>query len=556
MTYTAPLDDLMFVLRDCLDTAVMRNDADLATAVLDAAGQLACDVLAPLNRAGDIHGSKLTDAGVSTAPGFADAYAQMRDGGWIGLGAPEAFGGQALPRSLVIAASELFQSANMAFGLCPVLSQGAIEALIAHGTPEQQSTYLPKLVSGHWTGTMNLTEPQAGSDVGAAATRALPADDGTYRLFGQKIFITWGDHDVADNIIHLVLARLPDAPAGAKGLSLFLAPKFRINPDGTLGHRNDLRAVGLEHKLGIHGSPTCVMQFGETDGAWAELIGPPHGGMAAMFTMMNAARLQVGAQGVGIAERALQCARAYAHERKQGKAVWSDTYPSPIYDHPDVRRMVAVSAAKIMAARAICLACADAADRGDHMREDILVPLAKAFGTDVGVEVASTGIQIHGGMGFIEETGAAQHYRDARIAPIYEGTNAIQANDLIGRKLAMHDGAAIISLLADIADEATACTTALPTMSSALSAAHTALTTATQWMRDHKFDADAQAGAVSYATALAEAVGGMYLARGARRSGDTRRATQATVYAQHVLALTPARAHMACVGADALRNFE
>jgi len=394
-------------------------------------------------------------------PGFKDAYRAYVDGGWGTLAGPTEYGGQGLPFTLATVVMEDLGSANMAFSLIMMLTPAAVEALKHHGSPELQRTWLPKLVSGEWNGTMNLTEPQAGSDVGALKTRAVPNGDGTYSIKGQKIFITFGEHDLTDNIVHLVLARLPDAPAGTRGISLFLVPKFRLGPDGVPAGPNDVRCVSIEHKMGIHASPTCVMSYGDHDDCVGWLIGEENGGMRAMFTMMNNARLNVGLQGVSIAERATQAAVAYAAERVQGVR---EGRPARIIEHPDVRRMLLRMKALTQAARALTYYTAGLTDRatlGDadaKARADLLTPLVKAYGTDVGVEVASLGVQVHGGMGFIEETGAAQHYRDARISPIYEGTNGIQAADLVGRKLGLEGGAVLDRLLADIradaADEA------------------------------------------------------------------------------------------------------
>ncbi|WP_296818723.1 acyl-CoA dehydrogenase family protein, partial [Brevundimonas sp.] len=455
MTYRAPIRDLEFCLEAIAGLpqvaatgAFPDYDADTGRAILEAAGHFSENVLAPLNRAGDQAGAKYANGAVTAAPGFAEAYRSFAEGGWTSLSADPAHGGQGLPKALELAAYETFHSANMAFGLCPMLSLASIEALQHVGTPAQQETYLSRLVSGEWTGAMVLTEPGAGSDLGSLRATATPNGDGTYSLTGQKIFITWGDHDATDNIVHLVLARLPDAPAGSKGISLFLAPKFLVHPDGSLGARNAFRPVGVEHKLGIHASPTCVMSY---EGATAELVGQPNQGLAHMFIMMNAARLAVGVEGVAIGERAFQHALHYAQERRQGRSVWSGEANAPIFDHPDVRRMLVTMKARVMAGRAICLATGVAADlartaatederRRWKGREDLFTPIAKAWSTDMGVEVASMGVQVHGGMGFIEETGAAQHYRDARIGPIYEGTNGIQAMDLVGRKLGQDGG--------------------------------------------------------------------------------------------------------------------
>ncbi|MFJ6024189.1 acyl-CoA dehydrogenase [Brevundimonas sp. NPDC092305] len=535
MTYRAPIRDLAFTLQAVagLDQVAATGafpdyDAELMGAVLEAAGQFSEEVLAPLNRPGDLAGAKYANGSVTAAPGFADAYRQFAEGGWTGLTANAEAGGQALPKALELAAYETVHAANMAFGLCPMLSLASIEALEQVGNAHQKSTYLPRLVSGEWTGAMVLTEPHAGSDLGALTATATPKGDGTYELRGQKIFITWGDHDATDNIVHMVLARLPDAPPGPKGISLFLASKFAVNADGTLGERNSFRPVGVEHKLGIHASPTCVMSY---EGATAELVGRPNEGLAHMFVMMNAARLAVGVEGVGIAERAYQHALAYAQERRQGRSVWSGQSNSPIIDHPDVRRTLSVMKAKIAAARAICLSCGVAADMAKHApdeaarkawkgREDLFTPIAKAWSTDVGCEVASLGVQIHGGMGFIEETGAAQFYRDARIAPIYEGTNGIQAMDLVGRKLSQDGGQAARDLIADMK-------TTLAKLHRLYSgkpverfaAAVEAVEDATLWLLDAKSDparaADVLAGADAYLKLLGDVTGGWMLAKAA-----------------------------------------
>ncbi len=535
MSYRAPVRDLAFTLEavagmaDVAATGAFPDyDSDVASAVLEAAGQFSQEVLAPLNRIGDQKGSLYANGAVSAAPGFADAYRQFAAGGWTGLSAPVEAGGQALPKALELAAYETVHSANMAFGLCPMLSLAAIEALEQVGSPEQKDRYLNKLVSGEWTGAMVLTEPGAGSDLGSLITTATPNGDGTYAIHGQKIFITWGDHDATDNIIHLVLARLPDAPKGPKGISLFLAPKFLVKDDGSLGERNAFRPVGVEHKLGIHASPTCVMAY---EGARAELVGRPNEGLAHMFVMMNAARLAVGVEGVGIAERAYQHALAYALDRRQGRSVWTGEANAPIFDHPDVRRMLGVMKAKTAAARALCLSTGVAADLARHAeteearrrwkaREDLFTPIAKAWSTDVGCEVASLGVQVHGGMGFIEETGAAQYYRDARIAPIYEGTNGIQAMDLVGRKLSMDGGEAAKALIADMK-------TTLADLSGLyagkpverFATAVEAVEDATLWLLDRKADPDAAADVLAAADAylklLGDVIGGWMLAKGA-----------------------------------------
>ncbi|MDI1326357.1 MAG: acyl-CoA dehydrogenase [Brevundimonas sp.] len=540
MTYRAPVRDIAFALQAVagIDQVAATGafpdyDTDVLGAVLEAAAQFSEGVLAPLNRIGDQKGSTYANGSVTAAPGFADAYRQFAEGGWTGLSAPAHAGGQQLPKALELAAYETVHAANMAFGLCPMLSLAAIEALEAHGTPSQKDIYLSKLVSGEWTGAMVLTEPQAGSDLGALTATATPNGDGTYALNGQKIFITWGDHDATDNIVHMVLARLPDAPAGPKGISLFLASKFLVKDDGTLGDRNGFRPVGVEHKLGIHASPTCVMAY---EGATAELVGQPNQGLAHMFVMMNAARLAVGVEGVGIAERAYQHALAYARERRQGRSVWTGEANAPIIDHPDVRRTLSVMKARVAAARAICLSTGVAADLAKHAateedrrrwkgREDLFTPIAKAWSTDVGCEVASMGVQIHGGMGFIEETGAAQYYRDARIAPIYEGTNGIQAMDLVGRKLSMDGGQSARDLIADMK----VTLAHLPRLYSGkpverFAAAVEAVEDATVWLLDRKAAADGAADVLAAADAylklLGDVTGGWMLAQGALYARD------------------------------------
>ncbi len=535
MAYTAPVTDIAFALTHLAGLpkfeghpAFENYDPELIDPILDEAGKLARDVLAPLNQTGDKAGSKLTESGVKAAPGFADAYAAFRDGGWMGLSAPEEWGGQGLPKVLGLAVMEMFHSANMAFGLCPMLSFGAIEALLAHGTEEQKALYLPKLVSAEWTGTMNLTEPQAGSDVGALKTKAVPNEDGSYAISGQKIYITWGDHDVADNIIHLVLARLPDAPEGSRGVSLFIVPKRIVNADGSLGDENGVKCIGLEEKVGIHASPTCVMEYENAKG-W--LIGAENKGLACMFTMMNSARLNVGLEGVGVGEAAWQAAFDYAQERKQGKAE-GVSGAAPILHHADVRRMLTTMRAKVMAARAICYATGVAADMAEvgqtpeareqaRLREELLTPIAKAWSTDMGVEVASLGVQVHGGMGFMNETLAAQLYRDARIAPIYEGTNGIQAIDLAGRKLSMADGAAMDTMIAEIDETARLARDTndpnLVQVADRLVAANAALSEATTWMkRTMKENREvALAGATAYLALAGDVIGGHFLTKGA-----------------------------------------
>lgn len=464
--YVAPLKDIQFVLTElaelerlCALPDFAESPPDVIAAVLEEAGKFAGGVLAPLNAAGDRQGAVCENNSVQETPGFADAYRQFVEGGYVSLPGNPEYGGMGLPECVAMATMEMVVAANMGFSLCPLLGQGATSSIESHASDELKHTYLPKLISGEWTGTMNLTEPQAGSDLAAVRTRAVPSGD-HYLLTGTKIFITWGDHQMTDNIVHLVLARTPDAPEGVKGISLFVVPKFLVNKDGSLGERNDVYAVSVEHKLGIHSSPTCVMSYGDNGGAVGYLVGQENHGLAYMFTMMNHARLNVGVQGVALADRAYQHAVAYARERVQGKTP-GDTGQFPIIRHPDVRRMLMQMRALTEASRALCYvasACFDYAHHGDdeqhreasNARGELLTPLAKGWSTEIVQEVTSLGIQVHGGMGFVEETGAAQYYRDARITAIYEGTTAIQANDLVGRKFLRDGGAQMRRLLSDI----------------------------------------------------------------------------------------------------------
>src|SRR5947209_11636812 len=466
MTYRAPVSDIAFTLKHAAGLSAALEDGlygdlteDVVDAVLEEAGKYASDVIAPLNTVGDKHGTPLKDGAITMPPGWKEAYVGWAQAGWNGLAGPTEWGGQGLPHALNSACIEMWNSAAMAFGLGPVLTMAAVDALAAHGSAELKRAYLPKLVSGEWMGTMQLTEPQAGSDVGALRARAERAPDGSYRITGSKIFITYGEHDLTDNIIHFVLARLPDAPPGTRGISLFLVPKFFVNDDGSIGARNDARCHSIEHKLGIHGSPTCTMVYGDKGGATGWLVGEENRGLNCMFTMMNNARLAVGLQGVAIAQRATQQAYAYASERKQGRV--GANASAPIILHPDVRRMLLTMRSLTHAARAICYSTGVAIDRATRAKDEaarkagdqrasLLTPIAKAFSTDIGTEVASLGVQVHGGMGFIEETGAAQHYRDARIAQIYEGTNGIQAIDLVTRKLPMNGGAVVRAYLDEL----------------------------------------------------------------------------------------------------------
>ena len=557
MTYRAPVDDIAFTLQHAAGFGAAVEDGlygelapDVVAAVLDEAGRFASEVLAPLNRVGDRVGASLRDGAVVTPPGWKEAYREWVEAGWNGLAAPERFGGQGLPHAVNAACIEIWNGANMAFGLAPFLTMGAAEALAAHGSDALKATYLPNLVTGAWTGSMEMTEPQAGSDVGALRTRAERAEDGSYRITGQKIFITYGEHDLTDNIIHMVLARLPDAPPGTRGVSLFLVPKFPVQPDGSLGARNDVRAHSIEHKLGIHGSPTCTMVYGDHGGAVGYLVGEENAGMACMFTMMNQARLAVGLQGVGIAERATQAALAYARQRQQGRAVGmgASSGMSPIIAHPDVRRMLMTMRSLTRAARAICYATAVALDRAQRSpdqsaardaaaRAMLLTPLAKAFSTDVGTEVASLGIQVHGGMGFIEETGAAQHYRDARIAQIYEGTNGIQAVDLVTRKLPLEDGTVVRRYIEELRGTARTAREsndpALGRTGERLEAAVDSLARGTDWLLGElgRAPANALAGATPYLRLFGTAAGGCALAAqalGSSRDGGANGAADRT----------------------------
>ncbi len=537
MEYVAPVKDMRFTLEHVAGLADLAQlpgletaEAETVSAVLEEAAKFAAGVLSPLNRGGDKEGAKAENGVVRTAPGFADAYKKFVAGGWNGMPFPEELGGGAMPWAVTMAAQEMVQSANLSFSLCPLLTQGAIDAIMAHGTDEQKAMYLPKMVSGEWTGSMNLTEPQAGSDVGALKSKAVPVGDGTYRISGSKIFITYGEHDMADNIIHLVLARLPDAPAGTKGISLFIVPKVLVNKDGSLGKRNDLRVVSLEHKLGIHASPTCVMSYGDNGECVGYLLGAENQGMRCMFTMMNNARLSVGCQGLAIAERAYQQALDYAEQRKQGRhpGMNAEQHVS-IIEHADVRRTLMLMRSLTEACRGLIYLNAAAIDRAHHLPDEagrrdakalveLLTPLSKSWATDIGCEVASMGVQIHGGMGFIEETGAAQHYRDARILPIYEGTNGIQAIDLVTRKLPLNGGETVKALFAQIA--AVVAETARAGESFAgihahLDAALKSLSKASQWIGGQlaKNPEAALAGATPYLRAFATTVGGWLLAK-------------------------------------------
>jgi 3-(methylthio)propanoyl-CoA dehydrogenase len=539
MTYAAPLADMRFALRELADLQQVaalpgyeHATDDTVDAVLEEAAKLAGNGLAPLNREGDKVGAKLENGVVRTAPGFAAIYKEFVSGGWNSLPFDPEFGGQGMPWLLAATVQEMWQAANMGFGLVLLLNQGAIDAIHHHGSAKQKAVYLPKMISGEWTGTMNLTEPQAGSDLGQLKSRAVKNGD-HYLVTGQKIFITYGEHDMAENIVHLVLARTPDAPAGVRGISLFIVPKFLAGADGEPGKRNDLRCVSLEHKLGIHASPTCVMSFGDDGGAVGYLVGEEGRGLSYMFTMMNNARLSVGIQGLAIAERAYQQAASFAKTRVQSK---DDGSPKPepvsIIHHADVRRMLMTMRAQIEAMRALGYYTAAGIDgalkhpdketaRKTQDRVDLLIPIVKAWFTDLGNEIASTGVQVHGGMGFIEETGAAQHLRDARILPIYEGTNGIQARDLVGRKVAKDGGETMLALVAEmraLAEEMKAAPgDDLAVVRAAVLASADALEDATKWVAQSvKAElAAALAGSVPFLRLAGTALGGWLLARGA-----------------------------------------
>jgi alkylation response protein AidB-like acyl-CoA dehydrogenase len=591
MDYAPPLAEMRFALESVAGIERLRAllpdaplDSETLDQILGEAGQLAQDVIAPLNRVGDENGARLENGVVRTAPGWIDAYRVFAAGGWNSLPFDPAHGGQGLPWSVATAVHELWEQANLAFALCPLLTAGAIDLLQAHGSDAQKARYLPKMIAGAWTGTMNLTEPQAGSDVGALRCRAIP-DGGSYRIAGQKIYITYGDHDLTENVIHMVLARLPDAPAGSRGISLFIVPKILVGPEGELGARNDLRAVGLERKLGIHASPTCVMAYGDGGGALGELVGEPNRGLEYMFTMMNNARLAVGLQGVAIAERAFQLARAYAATRIQGRALGAAPgAPGPILRHPDVRRMLMQMRSGAEAARGLAYLAAveldlarlhpDKTARAAHQaRVDLLIPVVKAWSTDLGVEIASLGVQVHGGTGFIEQSGAAQHYRDARILPIYEGTNGIQANDLVFRKLGRDDGAAARDFLDDV-DAAIEALGPMPGPDEAALARHLAAgaatlreTTVAMTALQRAEPRRAAGGAVPYLRLFGLVAGGYALARGlaaARVAQATtvappflrRRRASARVYADCWLSQAPMLRHAALEGGAALDGID
>jgi 3-(methylthio)propanoyl-CoA dehydrogenase len=583
--YQAPLDDMRFVLRELTDQKLIAElpeseDAisEVGDAILEEAAKFAGGVLSPLNRTGDVEGVRWHDTQVSTAAGWKAAYAAFVEGGWNALACPREFGGQSLPRVLSALVEEMWNGANMSFTLCPMLTRGAIEAIDLRGSEQQKKTYLPKMVSGEWTGTMNLTEPQAGSDLAAVRTRAEPIGNGRYKLDGQKIFITYGEHDLTDNIIHMVLARTPGAPEGVKGISLFLVPKFLVNPDGSIGERNDVRCLSVEHKLGIHASPTCVLAYGQQGGAVGELIGEENRGLEYMFIMMNAARFAVGLEGIGLSERAFQSALSFANERVQGTEP-GEKGRVPIVRHPDVRRMLMLMKSQTEAMRALAAVAAvslDAARLHPNSEErrrhqtlaDLLIPVVKGWCTESSVEIASLGVQVHGGMGFIEETGVAQQFRDARITPIYEGTTAIQANDLIGRKLAREDGAAARAVIGEMRtlhaslQKAPALAGVAAVFSEAVEALERSVEyVVSQYGSEFK---QVSVGAVPLLKLFGIVAGGWQLLRSAAIADGRLRATgeralpadfyrakieTARFYAHHVLSQAPGLAHAICHGA-------
>ncbi|NKN39642.1 acyl-CoA dehydrogenase [Agrobacterium sp. a22-2] len=554
--YKAPVEEIAFTLKHVAGMAeALQNGRlgdlsdDLVDAILSEAGRFATDEVAPLGEIGDKQGARMVDGKVVVPDGWTELYRQWSEGGWNALTAAEDFGGQALPHMLNVAALEMWNSGSMAFALGPTLTMGAVDAVTTHGSDALKQRFLHKMVSGEWMATMNLTEPHAGSDLGVMKSRAERRDDGSYRIFGQKIFITWGDHEVTDNIIHLVLARLPDAPAGTRGISLFLVPKYLVGDDGAIGARNDLHCHSLEHKLGIHGSPTCTMiygdgKFGDEPGAIGYLIGEENKGLACMFTMMNNARLAVGMQGVAICEAATQKAIQYAKDRTQGKAPgWTGSGMSPIIEHPDIARTLVTMKALTQGSRAICYTCAHATDMAHHAdgteaahwaeRAALLTPIAKSFATDAGVEVASLGIQVHGGMGFIEETGAARYLRDARIAPIYEGTNGIQAIDLVTRKLPLSNGAHVRGFIAELkaiaADVRTCNRDGFGTTADRLETSLADLEQATDWLLARLGEGNATAalsGATPYQRLFGLVLTGCYLAKGGLADEDHGRDTR------------------------------
>lgn len=590
--YQAPVRDMLFVLQELANLDEVARlpgyeaaTADTVEAILGEAGRFASEVLAPLNRSGDQEGAVWNDGLVRMPQGFKEAYAEFAANGWNGIACEPEYGGQGMPRVVAAAVREIWNGANMAFALCPALNAGAIEALALCASSELKDRYLPRMVSGGWTATMNLTEPQAGSDLAAVRSRAEPQADGSYRIFGQKIFITYGEHDMAENIIHLVLARLPDAPQGTKGISLFVVPKYLVNGDGSLGARNEARCVSIEHKLGIHASPTCVMSFGDHSGAVGYLVGEANRGLEYMFIMMNDARLVTGLQGLAVAERAYQRACAYAKERVQGRDIGGGRESVPIIRHPDVRRMLLLMKSQIEAMRALTYVVAAAHDIADRHADpgvrarnqalvELLTPVVKGWSTETGIEVASLGIQVHGGMGYIEETGAAQHLRDVRIAAIYEGTTGIQANDLMGRKVAHDGGAAIGALIGRMRFDAAELKNAGGEDCAALGVKLAEGIDAVERCVAHilaHYENDARGtavGAVPFLKLLGIVSGGWLMAWMARlatarlKEGDvdtgywTAKMASARFYADHVLALAPSLAYTVTQGAGRVMELD
>ena len=584
MSYTAPVKDIAFALEHVVGLADIAEldgfdeaTPELVGAILEESARFTGEVLAPLNTIGDQQGSRIVDGAVETPEGWRDAYRQFVENGWGSLSFPTAYGGQGLPMCVSSAVQEMWHSANMSFGLCPLLTQGAVDAIEHHASDELKSTYLPKMVEGVWSGTMNLTEPQAGSDLAAVRTRAEPEGD-HFRVTGQKIYITYGEHDLTENIIHLVLARLPDAPEGVKGISLFVVPKFLVNDDGSLGERNDVRCVSLEHKLGIHASPTCVMSYGDEGGATGYLVGEANKGLVYMFTMMNQARHAVGVEGYGIAERAYQKALGYAKDRHQGKTLLGQGEDDQaIVNHPDVRRILMTMKSSIEAMRGLGLDCAAAFDRARQhpdaevrermqRRGELLTPLVKGWSTELGVELCSLGVQVHGGMGFIEETGAAQFLRDARIAPIYEGTTAIQANDLVGRKTARDGGKGVSELMDDMRATLTELERIdhvdMKAVSTRLAPAIAAAEKATEWLLGQNDATLPAATSVEYLMMMGRLAGGWMSARTAlaahaKKQMDAAdadwldaRVTLARYYAERMLPLVEAGCTTITTGAE------
>ena len=593
MTYSTPIRDMQFALDHVAGLSELQQSGafpdlsdDLTAAILEEVGKFCDNEIAPLNWDSDRNGAKLENGVVRTTPGFKEAYDRYVEGGWGALAFPEDAGGQGLPSTLAVALVDALNASCMGFAIGTTLTTGAVKVLLKAGTPQQKEVFLEKMITGEWTGTMNLTEPQAGSDLSAIRTKAEPVGDGRYRITGQKIFITYGDHDLTDNIVHLVLARLPDAPAGTGGISMFLVPKVHVNEDGSLGERNDVQCVSLEEKLGLHGSPTAVMAFGEKGECYGTLLGEENKGLKNMFIMMNSARLDVGMQGVGVAERAYQGALAYAQDRKQGKAGGAKTGEmSPIYEHADVRRMLYTMKSLIEASRSICYANAVAYDLARHAPDEaarkeaaaleaFLTPISKAWSTDRANEVTSIGVQIHGGMGYIEETGAAQHLRDARIAAIYEGTNGIQAMDLVGRKLQGDGGAAARSFLEVVKAQADAAIASgrddLKKIGERLAASAEAVAESTQWLLEaaSKDPEHVLAGATPYLKQFGNVVGGHFLTRGAMAaaktieegSGDAAyfeaRIAIAEFYADNFLTEAVGLTPSVCAGADIVSRIE